>query len=351
MPDTRRVAAVLGNGHIGLVEQPIPPLRPGSVLVKVHSSLVSPGTELGGWRELSRQREHPNPDAKPTPFGYSNAGVVVEVSAGAEEFKPRDRVACIGAGYAQHTDYAVVPHHLCVALPEDVSFAQGAYAMLAATGLQAVRRAEPQLGEYFAVVGLGVLGQLTAQLLHLSGCFVIGWDTIAFRTETAAGWGLDGAALVGAEDEVAVTKTFTGGAGLDGAVFAFGGDGTRALASTRQCLKCTPDGHRLGRIVIVGGVKLDYTFGLSNSDLREAARTGPGYHDEAWEHGSPYPPVFMRWTTRTNLELVMRLISEGRLDVDCLTTHTLPLKEVDAGISAIIGEPDAILGVVFTMEH
>ena len=351
MPDARLVAAVLGNGHIGLIEQPLPPLRPGAVLVKVRNSLVSPGTELGGWRELSRQREHPKPEAKPAPFGYSNAGVVVEIGAGVTDFRPGDRVACVGAGYAQHTDYAVVPHHLCVALPDDVTFAQGAYAMLAATALQALRRAEPQFGEYFAVVGLGVVGQLTARLLQLAGCYVIGWDTIPFRTETAAAWGIDAAARVGPEDEVAVTQAFTGDAGLDGAVFAFGGDGTKALAAVRQCLKRAPDGHRMGRIVIVGGVKLDYAFGLTNADIREASRTGPGYHDEAWEYGADYPPVFMRWTTRTNLELVMRLISEGRLEVDSLTTHTIPLKDVEVGLSAIIDDPDSILGVVFAMEH
>jgi len=351
MPDTRLVAALLGDGRIGLIEQPIPPLLPGAVLVKVYHSLVSPGTELGGWRELSRQREHPKPDAKPTPFGYSNAGVVVEVGAGAEEFKPGDRVACIGAGYAQHATYAVVPHHLCLLLPDNVTFAQGAYAMLGATALQAVRRAEPQLGEYFAVVGLGLVGQLTARLLQLSGCFVIGWDTIAFRTELAAGWGLDAAVLVGPEDEVALTRAFTGNAGLDGAVFAFGGDGTKALTSVRQCLKCAPDGHRMGRIILVGGIKLDYTFGLTNADLREAARTGPGYHDEQWEYGSPYPPVFMRWTTRTNLALVMRLLSEGRLDVDCLTTQIVPLQEVETKLSPLLDQPDTLLGLVFAMQH
>lgn len=351
MPETRMVAAVMGDGRIGLIEQPVPQLRPGAVLVEVRNSLVSPGTELGGWRGLSRQRERPRPDVKPTPFGYSNAGLVLEVGVGVEEFKPGDRVACIGAGYAQHTDYAVVPHHLCVALPTNVTFAQGAYAMLAATALQAVRRAEPQLGEYLAVVGLGIVGQLTARLLQLAGCFVIGWDTIAFRTEIAAGWGIDGVVVVGVEHEVSVTEAFTKSAGLDGAVFAFGGDGTKALASIREGLKRAPDGHRMGRIVIVGGVRLDYSFGLTNADLREAARTGPGYHDEVWEYGSPYPPVFMRWTTRTNLELVIRLISEGRLDVDCLTTHTIPLTEVEAGVSAIVGEPDRILGVVFAMKH
>jgi threonine dehydrogenase-like Zn-dependent dehydrogenase len=107
----------------------------------------------------------------------------------------------------------------------------------------------------------------------------------------------------------------------------------------------------MGRIVVVGGVRFDYAFGLTNADIREAARTGPGYHDETWEYGPDYPPAVMRWTTKTNLDLIMRFISEGKLNVDCLTTHTVPLEDVDSSIAAIIGEPDKILGLVFEMKH
>ena len=257
----------------------------------------------------------------------------------------------MGGGYALHTDYAVVPHHLCVRLPDRVTFAQGAYGHLAATALHVLRRGEPEFGEFVGVVGLGVVGQMAARLHQLAGGYVIGWDMIPFRLEVAQQWGIDAVALVGQEDEVAVTQQFTGGRGLDGAIMAFGGDGTKALDSIRRCLKVTADGHRLGRIVIFGGLHFEYKFGLTNADLREASRTGPGYHDEEWEVGKPYPPAVMRWTTRTNLELAVRLMAEGKLDVDRLTTHTLPLQQVEAGISAIIDDPDRLLGVVFTMER
>src|SRR5574340_993520 len=112
MAKKRIVAAVLGTGTIGLVEEEVPELRPGAVLLEVQASLVSPGTEIGGWRQLAAQREKPNPNAKPRPFGYSNAGVVKAVGEGVTEFKPGDRIACIGGNYAMHTDVALVPHHL-----------------------------------------------------------------------------------------------------------------------------------------------------------------------------------------------------------------------------------------------
>jgi len=347
----RIVAAKMGNGHIGLIEEDIPPVHSGSVLVEVHSSLISPGSELGGWRGLRKELENPDSNAKPKPFGYSNAGIVLEIGEAVEEFKVGDRVACIGQGYAMHTNYAVVPHNLCVKLPNGVTFAQGSYAMLAATALHAMRRGKPEFGEYVAVAGLGLVGQLTAMFYQLAGNFVIGWDTIPFRAEIAQKWGIDATAVVGVEDEVAATRAFTNEYGLDAAVIAFGGDANKVIENIHQCLKRSPDGHLMGRIIVPGNASFTYPGILTNVDVRRAARTGPGYHDTVWESGLGYPPVFMRWTTRTNLEVCMRMIARGRLNVDSLTTYTIPLEDVDAGISAIIEEPDKILGVIFEMRH
>lgn len=353
LPKERLVVARCGDGHLRPIENNVPELQPGTVGVEVHASLVSPGSGLsGGWRNLAAMRENPDTDVEPRPFGYSNSGVVIEVAEGAQEFSVGDRVACIGAGFAMHTNFAVVPHNLCVALPEGVTFAQGAYAMLSATSLQALRRGEPEFGEYVAIVGLGILGQLGGQLHQLAGNFVVGWDMIPQRLEIARTWGIDSVVHIGQEDEIELTRSFTRGSGLDAALIAFGGDGDSAVKSVSKSLKKTPDGHSLGRIVVVGNAKFAYPFGAgSNADIRHSGRTGPGYHDEEWEIGPPYPPVHMRWTTRTNLELCMRLIEEGRLNVDCVTTHTIPMADVEAGIEAIIEQPDDILGVVFTMNQ
>jgi threonine dehydrogenase-like Zn-dependent dehydrogenase len=347
----RHVAGVCDDGRIRLIEQPVPELRAGTVLVEVHASLVSPGTELGGWRRLAERREASAAPGTPRPFGYSNAGVVRAVGDGAAEFKPGDRVACIGNGYAQHADWAVMPHHLCVALPEPVTFAQGSYAMLAATAMHAMRRGQPEFGETTVVAGLGVLGQLTARVYQLAGNYVIGWDVIGRRIEIARKWGIDLAVRAGDGDEVERTRAFTNDYGLDAAVLALGGDASEMLRSIGRCMKKSPDGHPAGRIVVVGNPTFTYrdheSAGMTNIDIRRASRTGPGYHDAAWEFGPAYPPVFMRWTTRTNLALCMRLIAEGKLDVDVLTTHRIPLADVEAGVNAILDRPDELLGVVF----
>ena len=184
-------------------------------------------------------------------------------------------------------------------------------------------------------------------MYQLSGCYVAGRDTIAKRREIASGWDIDSANSPGEQPLADLTREFTAGAGLDAAVIAFGGDATGVIDELDQCLKVSPDGHTMGRIVIVGGAGYTFTHRTTNHDIRIAARTGPGYHDELWEHGDDYPPVFMRWTTRTNLELCVRLIHEGKLNVDTLTTHSIDFSDVERQVDAILDEPDDILGVVF----
>ncbi len=349
MPNTRLVAARIGCGKIGVVEEPVPALRKGTVLVHVQNSLISPGTELGGgWRALSQERSAAQPYEKPRPFGYSNAGIILEVGEGVQEFVPGDRVACIGAGYAQHTNYAVVPHHLCVALPSNVTFEQGAYAMLSATALYALRRGEFQFGEYVGVVGLGIIGQIAAQLHQLSGNYVIGWEMIPRRLQISKDWGIHATAQVGAEDEIKKSLEFTNGKGLDGAVLAFAGEATDVIGKLEKAVKRSPDTHPMGTLVIVGNISFQFKATTTNLDLRRSSRTGAGYHDEKWEFGDDYPSVFIRWSTRANLELCMRLISEGRLNVDCLTTHRVALQNMEKEIGSIIEAPDDILGVIVT---
>ena len=157
----RLVGAIDGHGRGVAIEQEIGGPNAGQILVRVSASLISPGSELG---RVPDRRQSPDPERAPRPFGYANAGTVEAVGEGVSQHQAGDRVACMGAGYAQHTDLACVPQNLCVPLPGALSFEQGAFAHLAATGLNAMRRAEPKFGENGMVAGLGLLGQLTAQL-------------------------------------------------------------------------------------------------------------------------------------------------------------------------------------------
>jgi threonine dehydrogenase-like Zn-dependent dehydrogenase len=352
MPTTRQIGALDATGHARVITDNIPPVRKGALLVEVHASLISPGTELAA---ASKARKAPPADpGKPSPFGYQNAGIVLEAGEGVTEFRRGDRVACMGGGYAYHTDYAVVPKNLCARLPDNVSFEEGAFAHLAITSLHAIRRGEPQLGEYLLVVGLGLVGQMAARLGQLSGMYVMGWDRVGFRCDVARRWGINDTTVPGQENEKEKAKAFTRGMGFDMAVMAIGGDGTQPLKDVKAVMKISPDTHEMGRICLVGGLITTTQWGAGNGnlDLRSCARTGPGYHDEPWEHGAyEYPPVFMRWTTRTNMDLALRLMSEGRLDVRSLITHRLPLAKIEEAVTAHIEKPDSTLGTVLVMKQ
>lgn len=348
---TGRVGAIDGSGRGRVLRRRVPEPGAGMVLVSVRASLISPGTELNAARQA---RAAPAAGSRPpAPFGYQNAGVVLETGAGVSGIGRGDRVACMGAGYALHADYTVVPQNLCARLPDNVSFEEGAFAHLAMTSLHAIRRGRPEAGEYLLVAGLGLVGQLAARLGQLSGAYVMGWDLFPRRVETARRWGIDEALVTGGEEAAGRAADFTRGNGFDMAVLAFGGEATAALGAIAGVMKLSPDGHRMGRICMVGGatVTCRWGTGLGNLDLLSCARTGPGYHDPEWETGARgYPPVFVRWHTRAAMELVLRLISERKLDVACLVTHRLPVEEIDRAVSAHLESPGETLGTVLVYD-
>ena len=147
---------------------------------------------------------------------------------------------------------------------------------------------------------------------------------------------------------VARAATCTAGYGMDFGVIAFGGDGTEALKQIVASLKVTPDTHRMGRIVIVGGATISHGFAaaLGNVDVRSAARTGPGYHDEEYEHGREYPRVFVEWTTQRNLRECLRAMADGRLRVAPLITQRFGLEEIGQAVDELVERPAGALGVI-----
>lgn len=341
----RKVATIDGAGVIAVEEQPIPQPGRGEVLMEVNASLISPGTELGG---VKAAREAPKSGSQSRVFGYQNAGTVLALGDDCEGFAEGQRVAAMGAGYALHTTHACVPKNLCTPLPDNVSFEEGAANHLAATALQAVRRADVSLGDTVAVAGLGVVGQFCVRLARLSGARVLALDRFPLRVALAKEMGADVAVNVSEQDPIPVAKELTRGYGTDASIIAFGGEATDCLRQLVEMTKLAPDGHHMGSVVIVGGAKISQSFPtiLGNMDLRASSRTGPGYHDEPWERGDDYPPVFVQWSTRRNLDEVIRLMSEGRLPVQSIITHRYPLDQAPEACEKLIQQPEEAVGVL-----
>jgi len=341
---TRKFAAIDGAGVVSVQEGPMPEPGRGEILVEVRASVISSGTELGG---VKGRRENPG-SSGPRPFGYQNAGDIIAKGEGCDEYQIGDRVACMGGGYALHTTHACVPKNLSVPIPEGISYEEAAFNHLGATGLHAVRRAQLEISENVVVVGLGLVGQMTTQLARIAGTHVMGLDRFPLRLQTAEAMGADIVVNAETEDPIEIAKEFTRGYGMDAAVICFGGDANEAFRQIVQMMKKSPDTHVMGRIVIVGGASVSHGFGasLGNMDIRSSARPGPGYHDEEYERGADYPPVFVQWTTRRNLEETLRFAAEGKLKIKPLISHEFSLDEAPEACEKIIQTPQETLGVV-----
>jgi NADPH:quinone reductase-like Zn-dependent oxidoreductase len=183
----RQAAVVTGKGEVKMVSEKLADLKEHEVLIKVHASLISPGTEIASVVEL---RKTPDLKAADRVFGYANAGEIIKVKGDVKGLKAGMRVAAMGTTGAHHANYANVPVNMVVPIPDGVTYEQAVYACLGATSLQAIRRTVPELGEYGIVLGLGIVGNLAAQLAQLSGARVVGWEGFDSRIKIAKKCGI-----------------------------------------------------------------------------------------------------------------------------------------------------------------
>jgi predicted dehydrogenase/threonine dehydrogenase-like Zn-dependent dehydrogenase len=273
--------------------------------------------------------------------GYSAAGVILEAGDELEGFRPGDRVACAGAQCAHHAEVICVPRNLMTRIPEGVSFDEASTVALGAIAMQGVRRAMPTLGESFVVIGLGVLGQLTAQLLKANGCSVIGIDLDAARMAMARDMGMS--REVHSDDGVDVGQVLrmTDGAGADGVIIT-AATPSDAVVSTafKMC-------RRKGRVVLVGDVGLHLSRGdfyQKEIDFFISCSYGPGRYDTGYEEGgADYPLGYVRWTENRNMQEYLRLISIKSLRVQPMITATYPVEHAPLAYETLQGEHRPLL--------
>jgi predicted dehydrogenase len=254
----------------------------------------------------------------PVAMGYSSAGVVLE-SREADHLRPGTRVACAGAGYATHAERVWVPRNLVVPLPDGVSFEQGACATMGAIALQAVRQADIRLGDRVVVIGLGLIGNLAAQLASAHGARVLGFDLSPSRAVLGREVGCH-IAVSDPDAIVDAVHAFTDGHGADCVIVAASAPGNN------QPLATAVDLVRLrGKVVIVGYVGMEIPRNeayLKEIDVRMSMSYGPGRYDAAYEErGHDYPFAHVRYTEQRNLRAFLDVVADGRVTVDPLISH------------------------------
>jgi polar amino acid transport system substrate-binding protein len=282
-------------------------------------------------------------------LGYSAAGIVIDAGADITAFRAGDRIACAGAGFASHAELLSVPQNLCAHLPAGVSFEEAAFGTLGAIALQGVRLAEPTLGESVVVIGLGLIGQLTVQLLKANGCRVFGIDLDPERVKLAQELGADAGAATGA-GLLDKAMAWSRGRGADAVLIA-------AATSSNEPVELAAKLSRLkGRVVAVGAVGLDIPrqpFYERELTLKISMSYGPGRYDPEYEErGHDYPFAYVRWTEQRNIEAFLDLVAQRRIDVQRLVTHRFPIEDADKAYELIGGEkPAAHLGVMLTYDE
>jgi len=363
-----------GRPFVG--EVPVPALQKGRVLVRTVASLISAGTERAAVELVSKglvQEARQRPDlvkavvtkvknegllntfasvrdkmAASQALGYSAAGIVSAIAEDVTEFQIGDRVACAGVGFASHAEVLSVPKNLCVHLPESVSFESGAYGTLGAIALQGVRLAELTLGESVVVIGLGLVGQLTVQLLKANGCRVFGLDLDQTRVSLALELGAD-KALVSNEEAAKEIDTWTGGHGADAVLIT-------AATDSNQPIELAARVSRLkGRVIVVGMTGMNIPrqpFFSRELKLIISMSYGPGRYDPEYEErGHDYPLPYVRWTEKRNIESFLQLAGDKRVNVERLTTHRFPITEAEQAYRLISGDvQEPYLGVVLNYD-
>ncbi len=338
----------LKTGATTLEEIPAPLVRKGTILIRSTHSLVSLGTErmlveFGKAGLIDKARQQPdkvkmvldkirsegllptleavfNKLEQPLPLGYCNSGFVLEVGEGVSGFSVGDRVASNGA----HAEYVCIPQHLAAKIPESVSNEEAAFTVIGSIGLQGIRLANPTLGETVVVIGLGLIGLLTAQLLKANGCQVIGVDLDEEKLTLAKSFGIT--PFNGKQgDVVKFVESETHGVGAD-AVLITASTKTNEIISQAARMS-----RKRGRIVLIGVVGLDLSraeFYEKELSFQVSCSYGPGRYDEDYEQrGKDYPLPFVRWTEQRNFEAVLQAIASGTVNVKQLITERVPLEE------------------------
>lgn len=368
----RQIFQSFGTGVVSVVSVPDPVVMPGCLLIRTECSLISAGTErmlVGFGRGSLLKKVRSQPDkvrqvlakvktdglvptlkavrgklADPTPLGYSQVGVVVDIGAGVEGFRVGDRVANNGP----HAEMVCVPANLCARVPEGVEPEAAAFTVVGSIGLQGIRLLGPTLGEQVAVFGLGLIGQLVVQMLRAQGCRVLALDLDPGKVAQAEAAGAVGCCLTPGQSPLEAAKAFAGEAGVDGVII------TASTPSNDPIEQAAAMCRVRGRIVLVGVVGLALPrdlFYKKELTFQVSCSYGPGRYDPRYEEGGQdYPIGYVRWTEQRNFEAVLELVRAGSIQTQSLQDGVFPLENAKEAYDQLMARRD-LLGILITYPH
>ena len=369
----KQVVQKLKNGQIQVIEVSLPVLGMGKVLVRNHYSLISSGTEgssvtaarkslIGKAKERPQQVKQVIDVLKQqgpvqtyrvvvkkldsySPLGYSSSGEVIKVASDVKSFAVGDFVACAGAGYANHAEIIAVPSNLCVKLSENADLKRAAYNTIGAIALQGIRQADLKIGETCAVIGLGLIGQLTCLILRASGVKVVGIDINPGMVEIASKHCVKLAFIREEPGLAEKIGEFTEGIGVDAVIITAGTHSLDPVNFAGQIAR------KKGRVVVVGaaptGFDRDPYWYKKELELRMSCSYGPGRYDPEYEEkGIDYPAAYVRWTEKRNMQAFQELIHSGRIDLGYLTTHEFMLEQAPQAYDMIVSRSKPFLGII-----
>lgn len=363
----KQILQNLRSGTTELVEVPCPRVSSGQLLIRTTCSLVSAGTErmlvdFGKANPIEKARQQPdkvrmvvdkvktdglmptldavrNKLEQPLPLGYCNVGEVLAVGKGVEGFAVGDRVASNG----KHAEVVSVPMNLCARIPDTVHDEAAAFVVVGAIALQGIRLVQPTLGEAVVVTGLGLIGQITVQLLRANGCRVLGIDYDQAKLDMAKSFGAEVVNLGLGEDPVQAAEQFSRGRGVDAVLV------TAATQSSEPMHQAAQMCRKRGRIVLVGVAGLELSrddFFKKELTFQVSASYGPGRYDTNYEEkGLDYPIGFVRWTEQRNFEAVLDMLADGRLDVLPLISHRFDLANTGDAYT-VVGGSEPSMGIL-----
>ncbi|MEW4468822.1 bi-domain-containing oxidoreductase [Parasphingorhabdus sp. JC815] len=367
----KQIIQDLSSGETQLIDSPRPAAGSGSLIIDTKCSLISVGTErmlvdFGKASLLSKARQQPDKVAQvlnkvrtdglittveavrsklaqPIPLGYSNVGVVAEAGSATRGFAVGDRVLSNGP----HAETVRVPQNLCAKIPDNVPDEYAAFTVVGSIGLQGVRLAQPTIGESVVVMGAGLIGLMTIQILLANGCRVLAIDFDGAKLALAQSWGAEICNLSDGADPVSAGMAFSAGRGVDAVLI------TASTKSDDPVRHAAQMCRKRGRIVLVGVTGLN----LSRDDFYEkelsfqvSCSYGPGRYDSNYEdNGQDYPIGFVRWTEQRNFEAILDLMSAGKIDVSAMISKTVPFEEAPGAFQDLTNEK-GLLGVVLKYE-